>query len=48
MKNPYCKIACSNNIRKLKTLGDEANHRKETFRMIDKNIEFTVTMHHLK
>ena len=36
MKNPHCKIACRNNIRKLKTLEDEANHRKETFRMREK------------
>ena len=46
MKNPHCKTACSNNVKKLETLGDEPNHRKEDFRMTD-NIEFAVTMHHI-
>ena len=48
MNNPHCKIACRNNVRKRETLGDEANHEKEIFRMIDKKIDFFVTKHRVK
>ena len=48
MKNHHLKIDCSNNVRKLEPLGEEANNNKQIFRMIGKNTEFVLTMHHVK
>ena len=47
MKNHHLKIDCSNNVRKLEPLWEEANN-KQIFRMIGKNTEFVLTMHHVK
>ena len=48
MKNHHLKIDCSNNVRKLEPLGEEANNNKQIFTMIGKNTEFVLTMHHVK